>query len=289
MNKFSIIVLLILVFSACSNKNIKRLSLIQSYEVVTHGHIEPSGLTWWDGGFYTVSDKDNFIYKLVFSDSLIELQPVIEIINDKGTKLDFEGITHDDDNFYLVSETHFQILKISKDGTQQEWLPNSNILKSEGLKVGLFKTKNAFFEGLCIIDKGEFLLAAERQPRGLMTFNSMTNITNAYQVDKPNFNYKEDRLPDFSGLSCDDGMYVLDRNAYIVAELNEVDGQYIEGKGYTYDHIINQKELLYEDMKYGQAEGLVVKGENIYIILDNNKESYKNRDNNNSLFLIMNK
>lgn len=289
MNKLFIVVLLMLFNSACNKNSVKRLSLVQAYEVITHGKIEPSGLTWWDGEFFTVSDKDNIIYKLIFSDNSIELKPVITIKVKQDVKLDFEGITHDEDFFYLISETHFQILKISKNGKNQEWIPRSNMLKAVGQKAGLFVTNNAFFEGICILEEGNFLLAAERQPRGFVTFDAVNNTANAYQANTSSYTYKDKRSPDFTGLSCDDGLYVLDRNAYVVAELNNVKGQFTQGRGYSYEHIIDQDKLIYKDMTFGQAEGLVVKGDMVYIILDNNRGFRQNKESNNSLFLIMKK
>ena len=132
-------------------------------------------------------------------------------------------------------------------------------------------------------------MAAERQPRGFIEFTPKSKV-NAYQVNKPIFEYEQDRSPDFTGLSCDDGLYVLDRNAYMVAELKNVDGQYIESKGYSYKHTVKQPQYQYQNMQFGHAEGLVVKGNKIYVILDNNKNPRNvNPKNNNSLFLELEK
>lgn len=277
--------------ASCSNhKQVSQLALVKSYDVITHDSIEPSGLTLWDGEFYTVSDKHNFIYQLIFSENSIELKPIIEITNDKDFKLDFEGITHDKKNFYIISEMHFQILKISKDGQNQSWLPSTDKLKTAGIAKGLFTTRNANFEGICFMQNNKYLMAAERQPRGFVTFDGNTNQVIAYQVNNPVFEYQNDRSPDFTGLSCDDEIYVLDRNADTVAKLKLKNGQYQEGRGYSYSHIINKPELQYQDMKYGQAEGLVVKGNKVYIILDNNRNPHsQNPSNTNSLFLELEK
>ncbi len=296
MKRLSLLLLCALVFvSACSNhKKINQLILIKAHEVETHNSIEPSGLTLWDGQFYTVSDKHNVIYRLAFNDNTIELEPFIHIHNDKNndknSKLDFEGITHDGEFFYLISETHFQILKISKNGKNQTWLPIDDSLKTKGQQVGLFQTRNAYFEGICIVDDNQFLLAAERQPRGFIEYDVNGKQIKAYQMNQAVFNYQDHRSPDFTGLSCDDeGLYVLDRNAYVVAQLKRKQGQYTEISGYSYKHIVNQQQFKYQDMQYGHAEGLVVDGDDVYLILDNNRNPHQNGTGNNSLFLHLRK
>jgi len=282
--------ILFIFLTACSNhKGSNSLKLIKAYDVEINNSIEPSGLTLWDGQFYTVSDKHNIIYHLLFQDDKVELEPIIYIENDKGMKLDFEGITHDDDFFYLVSEMHFQILKISKDGSNQSWLPLDNILRTKGREVGLFQTRNGYFEGICVLDNNQFLLAAERQPRGFVEYNANNDKIKAYKMNQAVFDYQDQRSPDFTGLSCDDGLYVLDRNAYTVAKLKKVKGKYTEIKGYGYGHVINQERFKYQDMKYGHAEGLVVDGDNVYIILDNNHNPHQNGTSNNSMFLHLKK
>jgi len=287
----SLIVWILFVSVACANPNqTKRLKLIKAYEVQTNHSMEPSGLTEWNGEFFTVSDKHNYIYQLIFNQDTISLNPIIEIHNDKWLNLDLEGITHDETNFYLISEMHSQILKVSKDGSNQSWMPKNSQLKNKAQAVGLLQTFNAFFEGICLLNNHEFLLVAERQPRGFVIFNKDTNEIQAYQKDTGVFSYKNHRSPDFSGLSCDDGLYVLDRNAYVVAELVIKDGQFQQGIGYSYQHIIKNPKFQYQDMRYGHAEGLVVKGDRVFIILDNNRNSHQqDSDNYNSMFFELKK
>ena len=287
----SLILVSALFISACDSHRVtQKLRLIKAYTVDTKGFLEPSGLTLWDGEFYTISDKQDRIYHLKFEQNKIIMEPIIKIMNNRNSKLDFEGITHDQDNFYLVSEKYFQILKVSKDGSQQNWLSTDDHIQQAGKNVGLFQTHNANFEGICLMQNNVFLLAAERQPRGFMEIDMAQNVLKAYQKSKPVFNYQGERSADFTGLSCDDGMYALDRNADMVAKLRIKKGEYQEIKGYSYQHIVNQPQFKYLDMKYGQAEGLVVKGNKVYIILDNNRGYHENNSgNNNSLFLEMSK
>ncbi|MCF6287881.1 MAG: esterase-like activity of phytase family protein [Proteobacteria bacterium] len=295
MLKLSLLLLLLLIVSACSqHKANANLKLVKAYAVETNGVIEPSGLTMWDGEFYTVSDKHDVIYKLNFSQynaqdntqNQVTLTPFITIVNNRHSKLDFEGITHDEENFYLISEKHFQILKVSKDGKQQTWLASTDILKQVGISAGLFQTHNAHLEGICHIAGNDFLLAAERQPRGFMEVNVKNNTIHAYTMNQAVFTYNKNRSPDFTGLSCHDGMFVLDRNADTIAQLQKINGKFQETHGFSYKHIVNAERFKYNSMEYGLAEGLVVQDGNFYIILDNNRDYQQNNpDNNKSFFL----
>ena len=289
-----ITLLIIISLSACSkHKSDNNLKLVKAYQVLTNGNLEPSGLTLWDGEFYTVSDKHDKIYRLQFKGAQVILEPIISINNERNTKFDFEGITHDDEYFYLVSEKYFQILKVSKDGSQQSWMPTTDILQLAGIDAGLFKTHNANFEGICYLAENKFLLVAERDPRGFMqvsfTAKGIETI-NAYQANHSTFPSDEHRSTDFTALSCDQqDVYVLERNAYMVAKLKKYKGKLKESRGWSYKSIIERPEYQYLDMKYGHAEGLVVNGDKIYIILDNNRNAHKHSDDNNSLFLELSK
>ncbi len=287
-----VLVLMVLGLSSCiyHAKNPKQLNLVKVYEVQTQGYLEPSGLTQWDGVFYTVSDKQDKIFRLKFTQDSVELIPVIAIRNNKNTKLDFEGITHDENYFYLMSEMYFQILKVSKDGQYQEWLPKDERLKLSGEKAGLFQRRNAYFESLCYLGHNQFLMGAEREPRGFVHYDAETQHILAYQSNESIYPFAAHRSTDFTGLSCGNKIYVLERNAYVVSELKQEKGKLYEARGWSYQHIIEKPELQYQDMKYGHAEGLVVKGNNVYLILDNNRNPHKqNTKNNNSLFLVLRK
>jgi hypothetical protein len=149
--------------------------------------------------------------------------------------------------------------------------------------------RNAYFESLCYLGDNRFLLGAEREPRGFVEVDFTTMGINAYVTDESIFLSAQHRSTDFTGLSCAKKTYVLERNAYTVSELKRVKGQYRESRGWSYQHIIEKPEFKYQDMKYGHAEGLVVKKDRIYIILDNNRNPHINGDNNNSLFFVLEK
>jgi uncharacterized protein YjiK len=299
--KYLLNLFLLILLSSCSfNKRTNNLKLDKIFEVETHHQFEPSGLTEWDGVFYTVSDKHDYIYKLNFKNQKVELEPYISITNTDHLKFDFEGITHDKNNFYLVSEKNFKILVVSKDGKQQNWLNIDPSLEQIAKQAGLFKTDNAYLEGICVYyknNKRNFIMVAERQPRGFLQFSlnkkNQVSLFSAYVSKQKNFHTKDDlRSADFSGLSCenDSELYVLNRNAYSVIKLKYIKNKFIEVAGWSYKDIILQPEFQFEDMEYGHAEGLVVLNNKVYLILDNNKSARRNDANNrNSLFLELTK
>ncbi|MBL4661734.1 MAG: esterase-like activity of phytase family protein [Alcanivoracaceae bacterium] len=294
MLKLWIVLLVSILLSACNNhQTVNYLKLIKAYEVMTNGTLEPSGLTLWDGEFYTISDKQNKIYHLQFEQDKVRLKPIINIVNNRNTKLDFEGLSHDDKYFYLISEKYFQILKVSKDGSEQVWLPINDELQQAGIDAGLFQTHNANFEGICFLEKNKFLLVAEREPRGFIEVlfdDSKIETIRAYSANDSRFPSAKHRSTDFTGLSCDDDIYVLERNAYVVAKLKKQQGKFKESVAWSYQHIIEKPEYQYQDMKYGHAEGLVVSGDKVYIILDNNRGAHNNNANdNNSWFFELKK
>ncbi len=79
------------------------------------------------------------------------------------------------------------------------------------------------------------------------------------------------RLPDYSGLTADgEQVYALFRNAHLVVRLEKTDGQWRETAAWSYRHIETRPDLAYQSQTYGQAEGLVVDGRDVYLIFDNN-------------------
>ena len=283
MKKLLILLLCVIQYSCVNNQQLK---LIKSYPVMTHNNLEPSGLTKWGDEFFTVSDNHNTIFRLEILSDKIQLVPYIEILQDDANGLDFEGITHDDEFFYLVSEKLYQILKVSKDGQYQEWISENDDLKIACKQAGLCQVKNANIEGICVMNDGQLLLVAERQPRGFIEFEPEDNKFNAYPSNLAIFDYQQNRPPDFTGLSCSDEMYVLDRNAHRVAQLKKINNKFQESVGYSYQHVIEKSEFKYQDMAFGHAEGLVVDGNYVYIILDHNCDYHvQDPNNNDSLFL----
>jgi hypothetical protein len=83
-----------LLLSSCSHRLIKR-NTVSVIELDTESIYEPSGLTFRNGTFYTVSDKHNKIFTLDFSDSKVSLKPYLSLTFKNASNKDFEGIDFD--------------------------------------------------------------------------------------------------------------------------------------------------------------------------------------------------
>lgn len=254
---------------------------------------QPSGLTIRNDTLFTISDKhDSAIYRVELRDTAAVLIPYLTFqIPDTSGKnwFDFEGITHDDSgNFYLVSESRFRILRVSAGG-EITWITPD--LKPCGEEKGLFRVFNAYLEGIAWMRDNYFILAAERQPRGLLEVEAGENgfSAQAYLFEDVKFPFAEGRFPDFSDLFWyKDTLYALERNAFVVSQLIKENGQYRQGKGWSYEQIENDEKLFYRDTRFGLAEGLCMDDHYIYIALDNNGDARRlNPQDTRPLLLIL--
>jgi hypothetical protein len=254
---------------------------------------QPSGLTIRSDTLFTVSDKhDSAIYRVELKDTAAILIPYLTFqIPDPSGKnwFDFEGVTHDNlGNFYIVSESRFRILRVTANG-EIAWITPD--LKPYGEEKGLFQVFNAYLEGITRIGKNRFILAAERQPRGLLEVeigNAGVSVK-AYKFDAVKFPFAKGRSPDFTELFWyKDTLYALERNAFVVSQLIKENEQYRQGKGWSYGHIENDEALIYNDTRYGLAEGLCIDDHYIYIALDNNGDARRtNAKDTRPLLLIL--
>ncbi len=266
--------------------------ILQDYFVVEGPpNCQPSGLTICDDVLYTISDKhDDAIFRLDFQGDKVRLRPVIRFtLPDPEQRgwFDFEGITCDGEgNFYLISETRFQILKVRARDGQFAWIsPN---LKPAGQAVGLFQIKNAYAEGLARAGEQRFWVAAERQPRGLIRveLDKEPAQIHAYLLNQSRFSFPEGVSTDFAGLYWYRGrLFALVRNAYVFCELIATNEGIREGRAWSFHELAEREEFRYEDMRYGHAEGLAIDDRYVYIILDNNGDArVVNRNDRRPLF-----
>ena len=251
----------------------RQLELLAALPVDVPGPLEPSGLTEWNGILYTVADKvDDTIYRVEFNADRARLVPAIRF-KAPGEGMDWEGITADaGGSFYLISENHGRALRVTRDGTATWATPD---LRKAAAGTGLFAKSNAGFEGIAWLGPNHWLAAVEREPRGLLEWRGngrSLEITAILQEHSP---YSDAlpllRLPDYSGLDTDNGeIYALFRNAHLVVRLERVNGVLKEAEAWSYAHIETDPRWAYRSQTYGQAEGLVVKGRDVYLIFDNN-------------------
>lgn len=267
----------------------------QVYPIEPFSHFEPSGLTIKDGHLYTVSDAHPSIYKIELSDGVAHMVPQIDIdVTTLGAlNLDLEGITHDGEHFYVVSEAHHRLIKVNSDGQAQWMTHDGSSFYPEANKDGLFQVFNAALEALTYLGEGRFLLAAERQPRGLIEAQfdengRLLSQTN-HVLDQSVHKLTKNRKPDLTGLYFHDGeVYALHRNAELIHRWVKNDsGQFEEIDEWSFAHIVNHPAHAYQDMTYGHAEGLAVDDEHFYVILDNNGVPKSKQGNDKRPLLIV--
>lgn len=256
---------------------VRTLVLLHSLPIDGPVNFQPSGLAIWEDALLTVSDRhDHAIYRLDWNLEGAALSPYLEFEppeSDTGRqRMDFEGITVDGDgHFYLVSETLCRVMRVqANDGTAQWVSPD---MTADGQAAGLFQIDNAYLEGIALVNKGRFLLCAERQPRGIIEadFNQSPPFIRAVNCDESRFTFPEGTTPDFSDICFYQGtVYVLQRNAYLVASLRLGMEGCEEVGAWSYAHIERDPRWEYVDMRYGHGEGLVMDDDYLYIVLDNN-------------------
>jgi hypothetical protein len=273
---------------------ISNLKLIKALPVEYTQPVEPSGLTSFEGEFYTVSDDhDHTIFKLEILEDKVVLHPHIKFSAPKlpkVTKLDPEGITCDSEgNFYLCSEEANQILFVSRDGSEVHWIFES--LKSYGEEKGFFQIRNAGLEGIALIHPNQFVLCIERQPRGVIRLNLTDNPAKVdlFDLDETKWKLPEERFPDFTGLFAEgDDVYVLERGASVISKLAFKNNHVELSPRWSYSQIENADEWRYANTLFTSGEGLCMDADFIYVILDNNGEHrYSNPDDKRPLMFIM--
>ena len=285
--------LLILFITGCSSQPVVRNDISwRVLPVESEPGTHPSGLCLLDGQLYAVSDKHHWIYRIdIEADRAVMRRHIpVDAAALEVEWLDLEGITADGKgNFILVSETHSRLLRVNAKGTR--WLPG-NDLKLPAQASGLLRKKNAGIEGIGFTSPNRLLLAAEREPRGLIEvdLSPQYNIKSATATlfEFSVFPFPEGRSTDFTGIDVHDGqVYILQRNANIVSTLDRrVDG-FREGQAWSFQDVVEDPQYRYEDMRYGHAEGLAVDDNNFYVILDNNSNGRTAQpDDKRSLLLI---
>lgn len=290
----SVICVIALLSEVFPKENIERLVLIKALPVEGSSRNQPSGMTIHDEKLFAVSDQeDGAIYRVELKEDRAVLKPHLKFdlkLSAAVTRYDFEGITCDKKgNFYLLSETACRILQVSEGGSRISWLSPS--LLSFGKKYGFFRTRGAYLEGIALIDEHVFILSVERQPRAL--FKVALN-TDSPEISVVNHSVTELELPkgrdlSFTGLFWEPPhLYAIQRSAQAIVKLSYRKQLWEEEEVWSYEHIENNSNHHYSDMRFGRAEGLCMDSERIYLILDNNGDSrVVDREDRRPLLFIM--
>jgi hypothetical protein len=254
--------------------------------------LQPSGLAVCDSKVVFVSDKhDSEIFQLTFESDgkakvglwktitdipqspkqkygwLVSIQRFLGELFGLTGGYDWEGIAcNQQGDIFLASEYYFSVLKVDSKG-HKTWVIDD--LYQRGKQAGLFQKSNAYIEGIVNQENG-LVLAAEREPYG---FIRHAGGTESFYV-QPGAKHSVDGLPnDYTGLDSYNGKLIaLERNHYKVCELS---GNYVPVTCYLFKDVAKSREWGYNAGKYGLAEGLVIEGDSLWIIVDNNGDSRK--------------
>jgi hypothetical protein len=235
---------------------------------------EPSGLLLVDGHLLTVSDKqDSQIFELVLGPETAQVRPFLhfEPPAEEPRPFDFEGLTLGADGaLLLVSEARYRVLSVTREG-RAAWV--TPILQPLGAAAGLFRKRNAALEGVTRLDDGRLLLAAEREPRGLLELPRTRNLREALAWSMPESIYStpDGRNPDFADLTTFAGsVYALERNSHLIVRIERAANHWLEREAWSYARTENDPRFLYVNHGYGLGEGVAIDASHVFLVLDNN-------------------
>lgn len=259
--------------------------LVASYWLDGSPGLDISGLSFCNGELLAASDKDSGnIYAVQFGKGGASLVPrellaglpmpstraeglkarLLNLVQG-GLAADFEGITCDADDIYLVSERHHHIAAV--DGTGEAgWLPQR--WAAAARERGYMQQFNGASEGLVRAGQ-DFWVALERDRRGLVHFAAGAQEPQFFDlppVDGLDFG---GRSPDLTGLAFYDGdLFTLERNAFAVCRRSPATLEALWCIDYR--ALEESPENVYRDTRYGKGEGLAVNASGIFVVLDNN-------------------
>lgn len=287
------ILLIVVVAQGYAFAQSSKLDDFKVYAINAPGLIEPSGLTIKNNELFTVCDDSNAIYKLAINglEASAEVYKSLDAAQLGAMNLDMEGITVVNQEFFVVSEVHHKLIRVTTN--QLHWVPDLGSVYASAFKEGMFQLYNAGLEAATYLGEHKFLLAVERQPRGLIEvefnddFSKIISQTNQL-FDDSGHPLQANRKPDLTGLyKFNDKIFALHRNAYVIYELDkDENGQYKEGQSWSYEHIVKHPDFAYQDMTFGHAEGLAVDADYFYVVLDNNHVPRLNNPNDKRALLI---
>jgi hypothetical protein len=135
---------------------------------------------------------------------------------------------------------------------------------------------NANLEGITWLPTAGLLLAAERNPRGLLELAPDRGLGSARAWAMPDSAYAlaQGRDPDFADLTLTGGeVYALVRNAHAVVKLTRTPDAWIEGRAFSYAAVENDPRWAYQNRTYGLAEGLAIGEHQVFVVLDTNGQA----------------
>jgi hypothetical protein len=242
---------------------------------------EPSALLLRADALWTVSDKhDAAVYALRLRDDVAVAEQVVpgdaELVLPGQRRFDAEALAGDKQGpVYIASETLVRVFVREVDDTR--WNPVGPELGPIGRAVGLFVRHNAAIEGIAVLGGSTLLVAAERDPRGLIELQPLNRpeVVLVQRMEHSVHPVAPGRGPDFADLAVwRDRVFALSRNQHLVVELRRTtDGRWEEGTAWSFAATENDPRHRYVDRTYGMAEGLAIDDETIFVVLDNNGDT----------------
>jgi hypothetical protein len=236
---------------------------------------QPSGLAWDGKNLLMVSGfHDDAIFKIELQADKAVFSELVKIRLPKaarGGKFSWRGVAADGKgDVYLASDADCRIMKVEPDG-RAEW-EGPGLLET-GADKGLFSGANSGIEGIAIAGKRKFVVAASREPRGLLQvdLSGPKPAVKAILQEKSKLPLPAGRRkPDFSDLTESNGkLWALSANADAICLLKWNGQEYAEGEYWTFGHVSNDAKYRYAGLKMGLARGLAMNAQSIYVVLDN--------------------
>lgn len=260
----------------------RELELAQAWSVEGPGNFQPSGLALDHGTLVTVSDKHSRqIFRIDLRGGIARCRPAVTFTGPKPLPakgwLDLEAVViAPDGGYFLASEEAARVLRVPAGGGGARWVTPD--LRAAGAASGLFAQHNAGCEGLALLGPDDLLVAAEREPRGLLEMTGLAPAPQQFKaqlLESSRFSIPAGRRFDVADLCVWRGrVFALARNQHLVVELvRDASGAWAERGGdaaWSFSETENAPAYRFIDRRWGIAEGLAIDDDAIFVVLDNN-------------------
>lgn len=237
--------------------------------------VQPSGLAF-DGKrlLMVCSVHDDDIYAVEPQADKAVFKEAIRISRPKEApvaKMAWRGIAAGKDGgLYLASEQACRIMRVAKDG-DAGWMGPS--LLEAGAEKGLFAGLNSGIEGLVSLNNGKFLVAAAREPRGILELDmsGKVPVITAWLAEKTRLRLPTGRRrPDFADLTMEQGkVWALCANSDAVCQVKRNGMDLVEGEHWSFAEVAENPQYKYAGLRMGLARGLAMDAQSLYVVLDN--------------------
>ncbi len=267
------------------------------------GRVDLSGLTLRGGRLFSISDLSyqNDILEIVIRKEGGAWLRVAQAVDgewlldfakrtEKMGRVDFEGICHFGNEFWIASESTRSVLKVNVKGEVEELIPDF---------AGFHRNSMMPFSG--IVNAGLEAIACDEESGRLWVFNER-QFRMAYEVhpgtgrifhqfdvpaaaDLPRYSQGSWMYPDFAGADFDSGyLYLLERNGRRILKVDPESFATVDSCSYA--HV--EDGMYQEKGPFGVAEGLAVQDRQVYVVLDTNGSRQKSaEDTRPALFQLV--